>query len=943
MHSSSENNPKQSLLNKKTPRDTDTSSSSTNFRILEPYRSLGLITSSLSPKYFKRGTDRFILTSNSKSFLVYNLDKLRLERISPPSGEITAIAVYKQKVLTAMNSNVIMWDKIHIEKEFGKENNDIITDIMTFDDVLIFTNVKGTLFIYQIYSGVLIDKLELRIAKMIHPLSYFNRILFSKIPEQYEIDLQYKNYTADLVLYNINTQKEIFNFKKENIFPKETTICLIEQSPIIDAVAVAFESGDIIIMNLKTAKIILSLKSVSKPISMSFSTSLSLKRSLLATSNGNAITLWDLNEKKSFYLIDIGDIDYNIMFLPNEPIMIASSDRDNSIKMFKFDESTCIPSLLKQRKGHKCPPKKIRFYGESVNNECDRILSCDETTMRNMSMINEHNSLEFSFKKVYDKIFKNNKLNRKIIDFAYNEFRERDWANVAVIISDYDTPVLLSSDTNSITPNQPKLKTKSKCTSIEISMCGNFGFVGFENGDIECFNMQSGNSKWVLTKAHQSAVTNIKSDGLNSMLISIGENDTDIKFWEVFTQKIISKISVESSPIQIEINRDSDIVIASLQNGNVIAIDKSLIKIVREFNVTKDKDTISDITISRNAKWILTACKKGVKIFDILSGNIIEWVEFDKTPLSVSISPNNQYIAVSFNEDKGIYLYVNRTMFVDYDDVVSVTSPIHIDISLYKIKRRKTRSEMSSVKEEEDTPMKKNEEAKITEENKSLITLSNENNVKYRILSNIEIIAEKNKAKTSEDKSKAKAPFFLFNIDDVINGELPMKKPKQKDAEITNNQEYLNIIKNYSHFKNEKTVNEKEIKNDFVLNKLVTMYIEKKISSAMITSFLNRLSPVVSDLEIRSLDPMISLNEKTMEGFAMYLKEEIIESSANFEMVQAYYNRFINIFTEEILNRKELKEILKEIEKGIENKFTKINDMYRNTMCLISYFGKIQI
>ena len=83
MHSSSENNKKQSssLLNKKTPRDTNTSSSSssTTFRILEPYRSLGLITSSLSPKFFKRGTDRFILTSNSHSFLLYNLDNCDLK------------------------------------------------------------------------------------------------------------------------------------------------------------------------------------------------------------------------------------------------------------------------------------------------------------------------------------------------------------------------------------------------------------------------------------------------------------------------------------------------------------------------------------------------------------------------------------------------------------------------------------------------------------------------------------------------------------------------------------------------------------------------------------------------------------------------------------------------------------------------------------------------
>ena len=97
---------KNSLLHKKTPRD-GSFVDSTRFRIMEPYRSLGLVTSSLAPQYSKRNQDRFLLTSNGKSFLLYNLEKLRLERISPPmQGGITALAFYKNKIFTAMNGKV---------------------------------------------------------------------------------------------------------------------------------------------------------------------------------------------------------------------------------------------------------------------------------------------------------------------------------------------------------------------------------------------------------------------------------------------------------------------------------------------------------------------------------------------------------------------------------------------------------------------------------------------------------------------------------------------------------------------------------------------------------------------------------------------------------------------------------------------------------------------
>ena len=101
MSSSQDIFPKSELLTKKRQKDSSKTNSdifpksnkkpklskdnkNKNFRIIEPYRSLGTYTDNNKIHFFKRGIDRFMLTSNKYSFIVYNLQKLRIERISPP-------------------------------------------------------------------------------------------------------------------------------------------------------------------------------------------------------------------------------------------------------------------------------------------------------------------------------------------------------------------------------------------------------------------------------------------------------------------------------------------------------------------------------------------------------------------------------------------------------------------------------------------------------------------------------------------------------------------------------------------------------------------------------------------------------------------------------------------------------------------------------------------
>ena len=219
-------------LNKKQKLEKNTKNK--NFRIIEPYRSLGMYTDSNKIYFFKRGIDRFMLTSNKFSFIVYNLEKLRIERISPPlEKRITALYPYKNKIFTGIGTKVQLWEKIHVIKEFSGNDDDptdIIKQIMTFENTLLFITQKGDLFIYEIHSGELISKQEKKIEYFIHPIAYINKILFSQKAERYEEDLN--KYEPNLILYDINEEKEIINYK-DFFQNKKSKINLFEQSPVI--------------------------------------------------------------------------------------------------------------------------------------------------------------------------------------------------------------------------------------------------------------------------------------------------------------------------------------------------------------------------------------------------------------------------------------------------------------------------------------------------------------------------------------------------------------------------------------------------------------------------------------------------------------------------------------------------------------------------------------
>ncbi len=898
--------------------------------------------------------------------MLYNLDKLRIERISPPlENKITCFAMYKNKVFTGVKNKIILWDKIHIIKEYYipeevliEENNNseedfYYTKILIFDKLILATASNGDLYLFDIYSGDLIKRQTLNCNLVIHPPTYLNKIVYTKKSQTYEEDLMLNN--AKLYIYNINTEKQIFEINllkflensKENLNIK---ITCIEQSPIIDVIGIGLNTGEVIVYNIKQDRKLLYFRAETAIKSLSFSSCVELNLSFLTTSDSRGnVQFWDLNKEILSHTIKAKNDNHvidSLVFLPNEPILLSTSGNGNFIKMYKLEANTGVPNVLRQRNGHTLPPHKIRFYGgeQIENNFNNHLLSLSNGEFRNISMINEHLSREFSLKNLPKDIkhqlripnkssFNDSNSNitqdeiQKILannfsDFDFNEFRERDWSNILVKITNSPYPLLFSYENSIISEKKIQIKnTNSNCTSICVSMCGNFGFSGHENGSIEKFNMQSGLSKWTIPNAHSKAIISVKSDGINSLLVSAGL-DQKLNFWEIFQSKLVKSLDLPSTPCLMELNRDNDLIAVACNNYDIYIYDKSNFKMVRKLeNFFKGK--INDMSFSNNGKWICAISEdKSIKIFDIISNNLIEWIEFKNIPISISISPTSQYFALTFNNKKGVFIWLNRTVFSDFVDFDAdkIIEPLKVNMPLNNMVRKlKTRKEVAEKEIEEKLIQEQNKSEKIKrkkdmeivqEDNKELIILSKENRLKYRILNNLEKIQERSEPQIKK-KEKAKAPFFLFNINDLFGNS--NKSNKNKDFKVT--EDFMSILKNYSHFKNEKILKDKTDsennlfdKKELILVDLLKAFSIKKVKSNEITLFLNSLNPYLIDLEIRNLDPFINIdlknpenNKKLLLFFLDYLNEEI-QDRDNFEMIQAYLNRFLKVIFFIIIN-----------------------------------------
>lgn len=115
-------------------------------------------------------------------------------------------------------------------------------------------------------------------------------------------------------------------------------------------------------------------------------------------------------------------------------------------------------------------------------------------------------------------------------DFAFSELRERDWCNVVTCHAHHHAVYTWSYQDSVIGKHVlrapgvgPDSHGAAFATAVEMSACGNFAIVGYADGLIVQYNVQSGLVRGLYDgDRHQGAVTGLAVNIVGSELVSAG-------------------------------------------------------------------------------------------------------------------------------------------------------------------------------------------------------------------------------------------------------------------------------------------------------------------------------------------------------------------------------------------------------------------------------------
>ena len=343
----------------------------------------------------------------------------------------------------------------------------------------------------------------------------------------------------------------------------------MEQSPAVDTVAMGTNHGMVYLINLKHDELLFQLQHV---VGTSTSTKNSLPRhmssdhrrpapdivtitSISFRTDGSAlrygmspmavgrsdgtITIWDLTpppdddpvplgrtvlcEMKNVHIGGVAKLQY----FPQEPLLISTGTTSNTVVMHIFDNPDHSGRILRQRKGHRTPPKYIRYLhpgagagngilvnmSDGTDASACQILSSGglDRTIRVFSTVRSVLDKEYSQGRGMEKRAKQFGLDSTaelllppLIGMSTCEARTRDWGDMVTIHQDHSLayvwstkrgvqsgPVLRQLRWNVSAMKKPP-PPETHATAVTISACGSFALIGTKGGVIYKYNIQSG-------------------------------------------------------------------------------------------------------------------------------------------------------------------------------------------------------------------------------------------------------------------------------------------------------------------------------------------------------------------------------------------------------------------------------------------------------------------
>lgn len=433
--------------------------------------------------------------------------------------------------------------------------------------------------------------------------------------------------------------------------------------------------------------------------------------------------------------------------------------------------------------------------------------------------------------------------------------------------------------------------------------------LGYSAGDVERFNIQSGIHRQTYGGkkcAHKTAVRGVQSDCLNQMVIS-GDSDGLLKFWN-FNDKTnlpISKLTLASGITMFRAHPENALICIVLDNFTVNVLDYETKAIVRTFSGHTAR--ITDAAFSSDGRWLITSSMDcSIKVYDIPSAYMIDHFQMETACISLTVSPNGDFLSTAHVNKLGIYTWANKSLFshISITSIDPHSEPPKIDLP----------DSSDSAEHDGIAVDLKPEIDNLTYQtpkqiDENLITMSTLAGSRWQNLLSLDTVKKRNRPKIPLTKPKH-ASFFLPTVAG-LDFQFDLSDQKRDAAGKIKEATKLLQPSQFSNLTKFGYCLDQSVKTNNFTNCI------KHITS---------LGPSMIDFEIRSLDPHAGGNNTVMLQF-MKMIHYMLASNLNFELAQSYLGLFLKEHSRYIVSQPTLREFLNDIEtaqndgwKKLENK-----------------------
>ncbi|PWN33653.1 Utp21-domain-containing protein [Meira miltonrushii] len=724
-------------------------------KLFQPFRALGLVTDDVPFVLLVRHGGRdavkpdiYIFTCIGNSWMMWDADRMTLLFVGEPvENDIRSLLIMsgssgKDTVLAASGSNIHCFIRGKLVDTMTTEDEGIISAGQTSvqlshllsvgDNVMALSKQEDKLYVWSFAQKSLLRTIDLgrpivgtddtfHASAILHPSTYVDKVLLGS-DNGY---LQLYNFRNSTLLHTFKRSSllEYMDIEEALVDPEESfAIVDLVQTPAIDIVAIMFEAGYVLLMDIRYDEPILYARAARGNVSqgkilgrssVSFRTDGMAYTMAVGTRLGDII-LFDLENSlapapggrkarpaqlaHTIRTAHTGAVS-SVQFLQGQPLLISNGS-DNAVRQWFFESvpsTTAPPRLLKTREGHSAPPRVIRYIGEGGNT----IISTggDDRSVRSVSVIRDSRSAELSQGALQKKA---NQIARPVISlklspaisFAHSSTRTRDWDDLVTVHSGLPFAQSWSTRNNKMGEHRmrstklDKRAEESEATAVDLSVCGNFSMVGNEDGYVEMYNIQSGRYRrrydtrttkkqrvvkklkggvvqWKeeVVPIKGAKVTGIASDAINKTL-AVSTADGKLHFFDFHDGHLIDSIQTRSPTLSTSLHRSSNLLACTHSDQSITLYDMETRKQVRLFQGFAGE--ILDIAFSPDGRWLVASSRDGfVRTFDIPTSRLVDYFFTKEIAISITFSPLGDFLATVHENSRGIFLWANRNQYLN--------------------------------------------------------------------------------------------------------------------------------------------------------------------------------------------------------------------------------------------------------------------------------------